>query len=283
MSRTEPLNLDRLRESLTTACFGRTLRYVPQTDSTNADALRHVQQIKGQPVPHGMVILAESQRAGRGRRGRSWHSPAEGNIYCSLILAPRTGTGMPLHALSWTPLASALAAADALARQGNLPVVVKWPNDVLIREKKVGGILCEQTNTADKQSAVIVGIGLNINSDPADLPEDLRATATSVSAELHRPVDRVQILADLLLGLEERLERLWQEGPGVLATEFSRRCDTLGKHVRITFSRQETVEGKALSIGDDGHLRVAVASTGIDDQDPRIIEVRSADVVHLRG
>lgn len=275
--------MDRLRRSLTTRCFGRTLRYLPQTDSTNADALRHVQQFREAPVPHGMVILAESQRAGRGRRGRSWHSPAEGNIYCSLILASGAGTGTPLHALSWTPLASALAAADALARQGNLPVVVKWPNDVMIKGKKVGGILCEQTNTADKQSAVIVGIGLNINSDPADLPEDLQATATSLSAELHRPVDRTELVAELQLELERRLDLLWREGPDELAAEFSRRRDTLGKHVRITFSQQEQVEGKALSIGEDGHLRVAVHPSGTGDEDDRTIEVRSADVVHLRG
>lgn len=258
------------------------LRYLPSTESTNADALRHIQQLKGGLVPHGMVIVAESQRAGRGRRGRSWYSPAEGNIYCSLVLAAGTGSGSAPHALSWTPLATALAAADTLTRQTGLPVVVKWPNDVMIKDKKLGGILCEQTMTADKQTAIVVGIGLNINGDLRSMPSDLQETATSVAAELNRPADRTAILADLFVDLERRLDLLWQDGPGSLAPEYSRRCETLGKQVRITFNQHEAVEGLAASIGEDGHLRINVRSEGCDDDAERVIEVRSADVVHLR-
>jgi BirA family biotin operon repressor/biotin-[acetyl-CoA-carboxylase] ligase len=268
---------------LQTERFGRLLRYVSSTESTNADAIRHVQNLTDEPVPHGMTFVAESQRSGRGRRGRTWHSPPEGNIYCSIILAPGRDLSASHHALSWTPLASALAVADGLARCGGLRANVKWPNDVLVNDKKIGGILCEQAVAWNKQPAIIVGIGLNINGQPTAMPVDVRARATSLAAELQQPVDRTGLMAEMLWHLEQRLDRLWSEGPGSLASEFRQRCDTIGKQVRVTFSDQNVVEGWAESIGDDGHLRVLVQSNEQGRKTARIIEVRSADIMHLRA
>ncbi|HET9961915.1 MAG TPA: biotin--[acetyl-CoA-carboxylase] ligase [Nitrospiraceae bacterium] len=283
MPTTEPLDVERLQAALVTSRIGRLLMYVASTESTNADAVRYIQGLADAAVPHGMTIVSECQRAGRGRRGRRWHSPAEGNIYCSIILAPNRQLSAASQALSWTPLAAALAAADSLARYGASQALVKWPNDVMVNGKKVGGILCEQAMTPDKQPAIIVGLGLNVNGEPASMPTDIRATTTSLAAELKHSVDRAALLADLFLHLERRWDRLWSEGPDSVAMEFRQRCDTIGKQVRITFSEQEVVEGLALAIGDDGHLKVLVQSDDCTGDVQRIIEVRSADVVHLRG
>lgn len=277
------LDIDRLQASLRTHSFGRTLRYLPSTASTNGDALTHLQQLAGHPVPHGMAILAECQTAGRGRRGRTWHSPAEGNIYISVIVAPEQGTKPIGPWLSWVPLFSALAVTDCLSAQTDLPISVKWPNDLLIGEKKFGGILCEQTTAPDKTMAIVIGIGLNINAGLDSFPEELRAYATSLAAERGRVIDRVTVLADLLLRLEQRMDRLLLHGPAGMVGEFTQRCSTLGKTVRVTLEAQGVVQGVAKSIGPDGCLNLRVMSDGCSAPSHSLLEIRSAEVVHLRG
>ena len=277
------LDIDRLNASLRTRAFGRVLHYTPSTASTNADALAYLQQPATAPAPHGLVILADCQTAGRGRRGRTWHSPPQGNIYTSVIVVPRPGTNGIGPWLSWIPLFAALAVADCLTTQTALAVSVKWPNDLLINEKKIGGILCEQTTTPDRTMAVVIGIGLNINAALDNFPEDLRSGATTIAAESGRPFDRVQILADLFLRLEQRMDRLFLDGPAGMVEEFTQRCSTLGKTVRVTLEEQGIVQGVAESIGPDGCLRLRVTSGTSPAHSPSLMEVRSAEVVHLRG
>jgi BirA family biotin operon repressor/biotin-[acetyl-CoA-carboxylase] ligase len=185
--------------------------------------------------------------------------------------------------LSWIPLFAALAVADSLTTQTTLAVSMKWPNDLLINEKKIGGILCEQTTTPDRTMAVVIGIGLNINAALDNFPEDLRSGATTIAAESGRPFDRVPILADLFLRLEERMDRLFLDGPAGMAQEFTQRCSTLGKTVRVTLEEQGIVQGVAESIGPDGCLRLRVTSGTSPAPSPSLMEVRSAEVVHLRG
>ncbi len=277
------LDIDRLNASLRTRAFGRVLHYSPSTASTNADALAYLQQPATAPAPHGLVILADCQTAGRGRRGRTWHSPPQGNIYTSVIVVPRPGTNGIGPWLSWIPLFAALAVADSLTTQTTLAVSMKWPNDLLINEKKIGGILCEQTTTPDRTMAVVIGIGLNINAALDSFPEDLRSGATTIAAESGRPFDRVPILADLFLRLEQRMDRLFLDGPAGMAQEFTQRCSTLGKTVRVTLEEQGIVQGVAESIGPDGCLRLRVTSGTSPAPSPSLMEVRSAEVVHLRG
>jgi len=277
------LDIDRLNASLRTRAFGRVLHYTPSTASTNADALAYLQQPATAPAPHGLVILADCQTSGRGRRGRTWHSPPQGNIYTSVIVVPRPGTNGIGPWLSWIPLFAALAVADSLTTQTTLAVSVKWPNDLLINEKKIGGILCEQTTTPDRTMAVVIGIGLNINAALDNFPEDLRSGATTIAAEGGRPFDRVPILADLFLRLEQRMDRLFLDGPAGMVQEFTQRCATLGRTVRVTLEEQGIVQGVAESIGPDGCLRLRVTSGTSPARSPSLMEVRSAEVVHLRG
>ncbi|MFZ1764266.1 MAG: biotin--[acetyl-CoA-carboxylase] ligase [Nitrospira sp.] len=277
------LDIDRLQASLHTHTFGQTLRYIPSTASTNADALAYLQQPTGPAAAHGTVILADCQTAGRGRRGRAWHSPAQGNIYMSVIVVPEPGSTRIGPWLSWIPLFSALAVSDCLSGCTGLAVSVKWPNDLLIGDKKIGGILCEQTTTADRTLAIVIGIGLNINAAPDSFPEELRAGATTMAAEAGHRLDRAMILADLLLRLEQRMDRLFHDGPSGMIDEFTRRCSTLGKTVRVALEENGIVQGIAESIGPDGCLCLRVTSDPSPTLPHRLLEVRSAEVIHVRG
>ena len=277
------LDIDRLQACLRTHAFGKTLRYTASTASTNADALAYLQRPTEPAALHGTVILADCQTAGRGRRGRTWHSPAQGNLYLSVIVVPAPGATRLGPWLSWIPLFSALAVTDSLSGCTGLAVSVKWPNDLLIGDKKIGGILCEQTTTPDKTLAIVIGIGLNINAALDRFPDELRAGATTVSAEAGHAFDRDMILADVLLRLEQRMDRLFHEGPSGMMDEFTRRCSTLGKMVRVTVEEQGVVQGIAESIGLDGCLCLRVTSDASHDLPHPLLEVRSAEVIHLRG
>jgi BirA family biotin operon repressor/biotin-[acetyl-CoA-carboxylase] ligase len=277
------LNIDQLQAALRTHSYARQLRYTPSTASTNADALMCLQRHAEPADLNGMAIIAEQQTAGRGRRGRSWHSPAQGNIYCSVIMIPAPENNQPASWFSWVPLLSALAAADCLSAQTGLAVSVKWPNDLLIGNKKLGGVLCEQTTTVNRTLAIIIGIGLNINATLNSFPSELRAGATSLAAECGRPYDRIAILADLFLRLEQRMDRLGQEGAAGMIDEFTRRCATVGKRVQVALEPQRSVQGIAESIGPDGCLCLRVLPEMGAQEPYSLLEIRSADVVHLRG
>ncbi len=279
----EHLDIDRLQASLHTRSIGKMLRYTPSTASTNADALTYLQQHAEHSSPHGMTIIAECQTAGRGRRGRTWHSPARGNIYSSVIVVPTPEASPPGPWLSWVPLFSALAVADCLSSHTGLAVSVKWPNDLLIGERKIGGILCEQTSTPAKTMAIVIGIGLNINAPLDGFPDELRAGATSLATECGRSLDRVAILADLCFRLEQRLDRLFLDGPSGMIDEFTRRCSTLGHRVRVTLEEQGVVQGIAESIGPDGCLCLRMKSDTGAAVVGALLEIRSAEVVHVRG
>jgi BirA family transcriptional regulator, biotin operon repressor / biotin---[acetyl-CoA-carboxylase] ligase len=142
----------------------------------------------------GAVAVAEEQTEGRGRLGRSWTSPKGVNILCSILLEPRVETPR-LPELS---VVAGEACASAIAGVTGLTPRIKLPNDVLLGPRKVAGILAEA-----RDGRVVLGIGINVNVDPADLPAELRARATSLAAELGQPVDRTELLVTLL----ERLER----------------------------------------------------------------------------
>jgi BirA family transcriptional regulator, biotin operon repressor / biotin---[acetyl-CoA-carboxylase] ligase len=279
---TDQLNIDRLQRSLRTHSFGKTLRYIPTTASTNADALAYLQQHTEPASLNGMAILAECQTAGRGRRGRAWYSPPHGNIYTSVIVVPAPGGNRPGPWLSWVPLFSALAVAECLSSHTGLAVSVKWPNDLLIGERKLGGILCEQTAAPDGTTAIIIGIGLNINATLDSFPDELRAGATSLATEGNRSFDRMAILADLYFRLEQRVDRLLLDGPTGMIDEFTQRCSTLGHRVRVTLEEQGVVQGIAESIGPDGCLCLRVVPDTDEVPHGSLLEIRSGEVVHVR-
>jgi BirA family transcriptional regulator, biotin operon repressor / biotin---[acetyl-CoA-carboxylase] ligase len=170
--------------------FGRPYLYAETTAST--------QRMLGPEHSEGAVAVAEEQTEGRGRLGRTWSSPPRASILCSLLLEPPVETPR-LPELS---LLAGEACAGTIGRVTGLAPQIKLPNDVLIDGRKVAGILAEA-----RDFRVVLGIGLNVNVDPADLPGDLRTPATSLVAELGRKVDRVELLVTLLEALEEHYRR----------------------------------------------------------------------------
>lgn len=177
--------------------FGQTnYLYFQEIDSTNNRA----KALAAEGYPEGTVVVADMQTAGRGRRGRSWYSPSSEGIYMSVILRPV----LPLHEISRISLLTAVAVAETLEEELNLPARIKWPNDILINNKKVAGILSEAVTDMDGIEYIVVGIGVNINNQLQDFPSDFRIAATSARVEAAPSLSRVKVLQALLERLESR-------------------------------------------------------------------------------
>lgn len=273
-----PLSVESIRGTLATVSFGQTMYLHPVLPSTNTEAVSLVRT----GAPHGTVVIADSQSGGYGRHGRAWFSPPGLNIYCSVIVR---GMGQHLslsHWLSWVPLVSALAVTEAVQQTAAVPLSLKWPNDLLLHERKVGGILCESNFAAANDPVVVIGIGLNVNVPPMSFPEELRPIAASLMDAVRQPIDRNRLMARLLLELEQCLDELRSSGPVRLRQAYSARCATLGRQVRVQFTNDQPIVGIAEALSADGALQVRILPSHSRSQPMSLVEVRAADVIHLR-
>ena len=242
-----------LREGLTTRFFGRRLEYRAALGSTH-DLARQLAQAG---APEGTVVLAGRQTGGRGRLGRSFISP-RGGLYFTIVLRP------PLEHLRPLPIISALAVARGLEQVTGLSTALKWPNDVLVGGRKICGILMESELAGEAVNHVLLGIGVNVNTDMSAYPE-IAAIATSAAAEAGREVSR-EALAAAVLNELETLYLAARAGQRV-QDEWRARLDTLGRQVRVTCG-QAVEEGLAEDVDSDGSLiqrrpdgsRVAIAA-----------------------
>jgi BirA family biotin operon repressor/biotin-[acetyl-CoA-carboxylase] ligase len=274
-----PLTRDTIHSTLSTKWLGRRIELFDFLPSTNREAV----QLAQAKIEHGTVVIADSQTAGRGRLSRSWFSPPGTNLYCSIIL--RTGRPPERLAewLSWLPLISALAVAEAIEQVSSAQVSVKWPNDLLISERKVGGILCESGTGAGSGPFQIIGIGLNVNGDRGDWPADLRDSATSIWQERKIVVDRNRLLAQLLHELEECLDELAAHGTSRLAMAYHRRCSTIGKRVHASLANGDVILGLVEGIDQDGSLRIRPEAAQLGSGTPEVMHLRVADIIHVRS
>lgn len=224
-----------------------------ETGSTNADALK----LAGEGAPHGTVVVADTQTAGRGRMGRSWWSEPGTTLVASVILRPES----PPDEWTLVPLACGVAAADAIRRATDLDVSLKWPNDVVRGGKKMGGILVE----ALPPDVAVAGIGVNLA--PA-IPAELMATATSIEREGGAVPDRAPLLAAILEDLDTRLRA------GDVVARYRLMCSTLGREVRIERAAGQTLTGVARDVDDRGALLVESADGEV--------AVSAGEVVYLR-
>ncbi len=268
------LSADAVRALLQTRTLGWALHILEETDSTNTAALALAQQGAG----HGTVVAADRQTAGRGRLGRRWFSPPGQNLYCSVILRRTPPGDRRWDDGSWLPLISAVAAARAIRTVTGLNSLLKWPNDILIGERKVGGLLCEGGGTSSQSAYVVVGIGINVNTRRESFPEDLRDLATSLRSETGRQVNRAALLAGWLSELEGQSNALWAGRREEIGREYTSLCSTLGHRVRVSLAGGQVVEGLADSLGPDGSLNIKRdgGETG------PLVEIHAGDVVHLR-
>ena len=261
-----------------TKSLGRPLYLHHELPSTNSEAM----SLAKAGAAHGTVVLAECQSSGRGRHARAWYSPPGTNVYCSII-ARGIGEGLSLSEwLSWVPLTTALAVAESVQYVTSIPLLLKWPNDLLLHERKVGGILCESSSASATDPIVVIGIGLNVNMPQESFPEELRPIAASLLEASRQPIDRNRLIAQLLLELEQNLDELRAQGPARSLRAYTVRCSTLGRRVRILLGGEEELLGTAEAISPDGSLQVRLLSPSPASQRPPIIDVRAADVIHLR-
>jgi len=222
--------------------MGQEVVYLPTVSSTNEVA----KEMAARGVPEGTLIIAEEQTAGKGRLGRRWIAPAGTSLLFSLLLYP----DLTLEEAPRLTMLASLAAAEAIESVTGLPVRFKWPNDILIRGRKAGGVLTEVGVTGERLDYVVVGIGLNINWNPSRVLE-LAGKATSLSEELGREVSRLELLQRLLTCIEERY--LWlQEGYSPHKV-FTSRLANLNEKVEVVLPRGKE-EGFVEGVDADGAL-----------------------------
>lgn len=247
-----------VRSELLHSEIGHKVIHYFRTESTNAAAL-HLDVQEG---PHGTVVIAEEQTAGRGRLGRQWYSEKSSGIYCSIILRPPLS---PAAAPILTLLAG-VAAHHAVRLVTGLEVDIRWPNDLLVNGRKVCGILTEMKAELDRLHLVVLGIGINVNHSA--MPEDLRDIATSLALEGGRHYSRLQVLTDLLREVERFYHVLLKDGSAAIVREWEAASSYAeGKRVRVKAGGQETLgttagldaTGALKIIRDDGRQELLVA------------------------
>ena len=265
-----------LKNHFPTDWLGKTLYPFEKIESTNLQALHLIEA----GTPHGTVILANQQTAGKGRLDRRWHSPANTNLYYSIILSQKPAQPF----ISWIPLASGVAVAEALEDLSGLSVSVKWPNDILFGTKKLGGILCETTTKGPSGWSTIVGIGININTEKSHFPLDLQDIATSLTVETQHQFDRRVALTTLLAKLESHYDGIFSSDLQTLQASYRSRSSTLGRQIRAHLVNGEQIEGLAFDIGSEGELRVTPSTNSGQSTTCQSspIEIRAGDIIHLR-
>lgn len=212
------------------------------------------EELARQGVAEGMVVISERQTKGRGRKGRSWASPAGEGVYLSIILRPNL---RPTQALQISLIAG-VAVSKAITRVTPLQPRIKWPNDITIGGKKVGGILIEMSSETDRVNHVILGIGINVNTQRSLLPEPIRGIATSLAAECGEYVSRVRLLQCLLAEFEMLYSEFLKSGFDTMREEWKALDNTIGSWVKVS-SGDEEMEGEALDIDREGFLLIRKA------------------------
>lgn len=227
--------------------FARRIFHFFKADSTNTIAM----QLGEQGEPHGTLVIAEEQTAGRGRAGRSWTSEKSAGVTCSILLRPQIP---PAYAPLLTIVAG-LAARDAAAEDLNAIPDIRWPNDLLVRGKKFCGILTEMHAEPDRVHYAVVGIGMNVNQ--TKMPPDLADTATSLRIESGKTHSRLDLLIRLLRHLDRYYNQFLAEGAAPILRRFSQVSSYFeGKRVQITTS-SETFTGTTAGLEASGVLRVS--------------------------
>jgi len=256
-----------IKWKLKTKVLGKEVISYKRCGSTNDTAYALAE--KG--LKEGSVIIAEEQERGKGRHGRRWISPSKGGIYMSVILRPE----ITPNEISRITLLAAVAAAKAVRETTGLLALIKWPNDILVNNKKVCGILTEMKAEQDGVDFIVIGIGINVNTPLDKLPK----AASSLKEELRlagksREISRIELTKKLLEKLEESYFLLKKEGAGPIMEEWKHLTGMLGSRVRVVLQNR-TFEGLAHDIDTDGSLIVR-KDTGM------LEKISSGDIIMVR-
>jgi len=256
------VNEANVQKYLTTKKYGRHIHYYETCKSTQLIA--HDEEKNG--AADGTVVIAEEQTAGRGRMARPWSSTADKGVWMSVITRPSL---TPQQAPQMT-LVAAVAVTRAIQEMTGIDPDIKWPNDILIKGKKVTGILTELQADPDQVKAVILGIGMNVNQNESDFPEELHGIATSLKMLTGEPIDRAQLIAKTLGFLEIYTDLYVKHGFGPIKLLWEGYSSTTGKRIRAVMLN-ETIVGTALGISEEGVLELKL-------DDGTIRGIYSADI-----
>ena len=246
-----------MKQILKTDIFGKRYVYMDTTESTNLEARRLAQQ----GAEEGTVVVTEEQAAGRGRLSRGWYSPFGKGLWFSLILRPDFP---PVEAPKCT-LMAAVALTKAFHKMGLTDAGIKWPNDLLVNGRKLVGILTEMNAEMDCINYIIIGMGINVNIDKEEMPEEIQNIATSLSQITGKKISRLKLLNKILYYLEHLYIICQEEGFAPILDEWRKYSITLNQHIRV-IGTNEVLEGIAVDIDDDGALLV-----NIDGQIKRVL------------
>jgi len=239
-----------IRPFLKTKWMGKTIHHFHTLDSTNSKAY----QLALDGAEEGEVVISESQEKGRGRLGRQWFSPPFLNLYLSVILRPK----IPPHQASLITLMAAVATADAIQKFSGLLPLIKWPNDILLRDRKIAGLLNEIHSEMDRIHFVILGIGVNLNLDKRKFSKEFGAEATSLKIEMGQAISRKIFLQTLLQELEKWYTIFMKEGSAHILKAWRDRAHIKGRRVKVT-SFGKALTGVAVDIDSDGALILETA------------------------
>ena len=249
IKRSEKLLPYEIARGLQTQVIGKTIRFFERTASTTWIAKQMLTEQDPAQL-HGTVIIAEEQTGGVGRLGRAWVSPP-GGIWTTIILKP----AIPVDHVFMVTMAASIAVVRAIRKECDLGALIKWPNDILIGNKKVAGILLELSAEGASVKYCILGMGIDANLPLADLTPALRQQVTSLAAEMGRPVDRAPFLAAVLKEFERHLSLLEEREYETVVREWKSLSGTLEHRVRI-HTMNRTFEGDAVDIDEYGALIV---------------------------
>ena len=240
------LDIEKIREYTKCKWMAKEVVLLEETGSTNVEAARLAQQGRD----HGTVVIADRQTCGKGRRGRSWHTPGNTSIAMSFLLKPQ----LEAEYASMLTLVQAMAVAEAVEEVTALKSQIKWPNDILINEKKVCGILTEMNLSGSEISSIIIGTGINVNQE--SFPEEIREIATSLKKESGEDQCREKLIGVLCEKFEQYYEQfLATKDLSGIVEEYNARLVSAGRSVRVLDPKGEYT-GEAMGINAQGELQV---------------------------
>lgn len=253
-----------IQSGLETERFGRVVHYVESVKSTQEVAHR----LAREGAEEGTIVVADEQTGGRGRLGRPWHSPKASGIWTSLILRPH----IPPQQAPQLTLLAAVGVVKGIRTATGLECDIKWPNDILIHGKKLVGILTELQADPDQVHSVIVGMGINVNVEKKDFPDELHDIATSLRIEAGAEINRSRVLQHILFQIEALYRDYLQDGFRFVKLLWESYALSLGNKVQARTLRGE-ISGRAMGLSESGFLI-------LEDEEGKRHEISSADI-HL--
>jgi len=276
------------------------LLHLNTVDSTNT----YLDRLAKEGSPHGTVVIADTQTAGRGRFRRVWFSPPGKNIYMSILIRPsgfggesktevgsqRSEVGRGKIGLSdygILPMLAGVASARAINKVlgSRMLVTLKWPNDILLKEKKLGGILVEGRIESGRELAVantyfIVGIGINVNMTMEEMPEEIKDIATSLYIALGVEFSKDEIIDLILKEFFKLYDEFLNKGKAYIISEWQTMSSTIGRTVRAVLPDGREVCGRAVAVNDDGYLLI-VKNLGGESNNRGLEVIKEGDIYHV--